>query len=305
MLFDIHEQGWSDDLLDLFDVPREMLPEVLDCAAAFGETDPGLFGGRIPILGMAGDQQAALIGQAGIRTGMTKSTYGTGCFAIANTGAEALTSHNQLLTTVACRIDGEVTYGLEGSVFVAGSAMQWLRDQLQVIDTAGESEAIAGRTGVVEDVYVVPAFAGLGAPYWDPHARGAILGLTRGSARDDIVTATLQAVAYQTRDLMDAMTDDGIAPSTLRVDGGMVANDWFLQFLADVLDVPVERPTNVESTVLGAAFLAALQAGVIGDMNEISMLWQLDAAFQPRMSADRRELLLDGWRRAVERVREA
>ncbi len=219
--------------------------------------------------------------------------------------AEALTSHNQLLTTVACRIDGEVTYGLEGSVFVAGSAMQWLRDQLQVIDTAGESEAIAGRTGVVEDVYVVPAFAGLGAPYWDPHARGAILGLTRGSTRDDIVTATLQAVAYQTRDLMDAMTDDGIAPSTLRVDGGMVANDWFLQFLADVLDVPVERPTNVESTVLGAAFLAALQAGVIGDMNEISMLWQLDAAFQPRMSADRRELLLDGWRRAVERVREA
>jgi glycerol kinase len=305
MLFDIHEQDWSDELLDLFDVPREVLPEVLDCAAAFGETDPGLFGASIPILGIAGDQQAALIGQAGIRTGMTKSTYGTGCFAIANTGSEALTSHNQLLTTVACRIDGEVTYGLEGSVFVAGSAMQWLRDQLHVIDTAGESESIAERTGVVEDVYVVPAFAGLGAPYWDPHARGAILGLTRGSTRDDIVTATLQAVAYQTRDLMDAMTDDGIAPSTLRVDGGMVANDWFLQFLADVLDVPVERPTNVESTVLGAAFLAALKAGVIEEMSDVAALWQLDAAFEPRMSADRREVLLDGWRRAVERVREA
>jgi glycerol kinase len=304
MLFDIHEQCWSDELLDLFDVPRAMLPEVLDCAAAFGETDPDLFGTSIPVLGIAGDQQAALIGQAGILTGTTKSTYGTGCFAIANTGSNALTSHNQLLTTVAFRIDGEVTYGLEGSVFVAGSAMQWLRDQLQVIDTAGESEAIAKRTGVVEEVYVVPAFAGLGAPYWDPHARGAILGLTRGSTRDDIVTATLQAVAYQTRDLMDAMTDDGIAPSTLRVDGGMVANDWFLQFLADVLEVPVERPTNVESTVLGAAFLAALQGGVIGDMSDVAMMWQLDAAFEPRMSADRREALLDGWRRAVQRVRE-
>ena len=303
MLFDIHAQCWSDELLDLFEVPREMLPEVLDCAADFGDSDPGVFGGSIPILGMAGDQQAALIGQAGIRTGMTKSTYGTGCFAIANTGSEALTSRNQLLTTVASRIDGTVTYGLEGSVFVAGSAMQWLRDQLQVIDTAGESEAIATATGVVEDVYVVPAFAGLGAPYWDPHARGAILGLTRGSTRDDIVTATLQAVAYQTCDLLDAMTDDGIAPSALRVDGGMVANDWFLQFLADVLDVPVERPTNVESTVLGAAFLAALQGGVIGAMHDIASLWQLDAAFEPQMSSDRREQLLAGWKRAVERVR--
>jgi glycerol kinase len=305
LLFDIHEQRWNDELLDLFDVPRAMLPDVLDCAAAFGETDPGILGGSIPVLGVAGDQQAALIGQAGIRTGTTKSTYGTGCFAIANTGGEALRSHNQLLTTVAYRIGGKVTFGLEGSVFVAGSAMQWLRDQLQVIDTAGESEAIANRTGVVEDIYVVPAFAGLGAPYWDPHARGAILGLTRGSTRDDIVAATLQAVAYQTRDLMDAMTDDGIAPSTLRVDGGMVANDWFLQFLADVLNVPVERPTNVESTVLGAAFLAALQGGIIGAIDDVETLWQLDAAFEPRMSADRREALLAGWRRAVERVRGA
>jgi len=303
LLFNIHSQEWDDELLELFNIPRHILPEALDCAADFGETDKELFGGPVPVMGMAGDQQAALIGQAGFSTGMTKSTYGTGCFAIANTGSEALVSNNKLLTTVASRIEGKVTYGLEGSVFVAGSAMQWLRDELRIIDSAPESEAIAKSTGVVDDVYVVPAFAGLGAPWWDPHARGAILGLSRGSSRDEIVTATLQAVAYQTRDLIDAMSDDGVAPSIIRVDGGMVGNDWFLQFLADVLDIPVERPVNVESTVLGAAYLAAIQSGVIKSIDDIASMWERDAVFEPAMSSDRRDQLLAGWARAVARVR--
>jgi glycerol kinase len=303
LLFNIHSQEWDDELLELFKIPRPLLPDVLDCAAEFGETDADLLGGAVPVMGMAGDQQAALIGQAGISTGMTKSTYGTGCFAIANTGAEALASSNKLLTTVASRIEGNVTYGLEGSVFVAGSAMQWLRDELRIIDSAPESEAIAESTGVVDDVYVVPAFAGLGAPWWDPHARGAILGLSRGSGRDEIVTATLQAIAYQTRDLIDAMSDDGVAPSIIRVDGGMVGNDWFLQFLADVLDTPVERPVNVESTVLGAAYLAALQSGAIKRIDDVASMWERDAVFEPEMSSDRRDHLLAGWARAIARVR--
>lgn len=303
MLFNIHTQAWDDELLALFNVPRSLLPDVLDCAAEFGETDADLFGGRVPVLGVAGDQQAALIGQAGIAPGMTKSTYGTGCFVIANTGTEALASKNHLLTTVASRIGGEVTYGLEGSVFVAGSAIQWLRDELRIIEAAPDSESIAEATGVVEDVHVVPAFAGLGAPYWDAHARGAILGLTRGSGRDAIVTATLQAVAFQTHDLIDAMADDGIAPSLIRVDGGMVANGWFLQFLADILDTPVERPQNVESTVLGAAYLAALQGGIIASLEDISALWQRDRLYEPRMTAGQRERLLAGWADAVARVR--
>ena len=303
LLFDIHMQRWDEELLELLDVPATVLPEVMDCAAEFGIADESAFGAAVPICGMAGDQQAALIGQAGFDYGMTKSTYGTGCFAIANTGDKALKSHNHLLTTVASRIGGKVTYGLEGSVFVAGSAMQWLRDELQIIDSAPQSEQIAQRTGIVDDVFVVPAFAGLGAPYWDPHARGAILGLTRGSGRDQLVTATLQAVAFQTHDLVDAMADDGIAPSVIRVDGGMVANDWFLQFLADILGVTVERPENVESTVLGAAYLAALQCGWIEDLGEAERFWRREAVFEPTMSADQREKLLSGWSDAVARVR--
>ena len=303
MLFNIHTQAWDEDLLELFGVPASLLPEVRDCAADYGTTDEDLLAGEVPICGIAGDQQAALIGQAGFEYGMTKSTYGTGCFVIANTGETALASRNQLLTTVACRLDSKVTYGLEGSVFVAGSAMQWLRDELGIIDSAPDSEAVAERNGIVDDVYVVPAFAGLGAPYWDAHARGAVLGLSRGSGRDAIVTATLQAVAYQTRDLFDAMADDGIAPSVIRVDGGMVANDWFLQFLSDILDVRIERPANVESTVLGAAYLAALQCGVIDDLGDASRLWQCERAFEPDMSADQREMLLSGWAEAVSRVR--
>ncbi len=303
LLFNIHTQDWDDDLLAMFGIPRSLLPDVRDCAADYGIASADCLGGEVPVCGIAGDQQSALIGQAGFQTGMTKSTYGTGCFVVANTGNRALPSHNHLLTTVGMRIGGEVTYALEGSVFVAGSAMQWLRDELRIIETAPESEAIAKRTGIVEDVYVVPAFAGLGAPYWDPDARGAILGLTRGSGRDEIVTATLQSVAYQTRDLIDAMADDGMRPSVIRVDGGMVANDWFLQFLADVLDTPVERPDNVESTVLGAAYLAGFQAGVVDSLDNVGKLWQRDAVFEPAMDADQRDRLLGGWNDAVKRVR--
>lgn len=305
LLFNIHTQQWDAGLHELFDVPQSLLPDVRDCASDFGTTDDASLGGAVAIGGIAGDQQAALFGQAGIENGMTKSTYGTGCFVIANTGSTALPSSNKLLTTVASRFNGDVTYGLEGSVFVAGSAIQWLRDALHIIDAAPDTEAIAMQTGVVDDVYVVPAFAGLGAPYWDPHARGAILGLTRGSGREQIVTATLQAIAYQTWDLIDAMSDDGIRPSVIRVDGGMVANEWFLQFLADVLDVPVERPVNVESTVLGAAYLAAFQGGVIGSIDDIAALWRSERLFEPAMSADQRDALLAGWAAAVERVRGA
>lgn len=303
LLFNIHTQDWDEDLLSLFGVPREMLPDVRDCASDFGTATDEALGGAIPVLGIAGDQQAALIGQAGVLPGMTKSTYGTGCFVLANTGDQAAASTNKLLTTVASRINGKVTYGLEGSVFVAGSAIQWLRDALQIIEAAPDTEAIAGETGVVDDVHVVPAFAGLGAPYWDPNARGAILGLTRGSDRKRVVTATLQAIAYQTRDLIDAMASDGLSPNVIRVDGGMVANDWFLQFLADVLAIPVERPANVESTVLGAAYLAALQGGLMTSVDDIGKLWTCERRFDPAMSADRRETLLKGWADAVSRVR--
>jgi glycerol kinase len=302
LLFNIHTQQWDEELLALFGIPANMLPEVHDCAHEYGIANCDALGGRVPILGIAGDQQAALIGQAGFERGMVKSTYGTGCFVLANTADEALLSKNQLLTTVASRLDGKVSYGLEGSVFVAGSAMQWLRDELQLIDSASDSEAIAVRTGVVDDVYVVPAFTGLGAPYWDPYARGAILGLTRGSGREQIVTATLQAIAYQTRDLIDAMVHDGIAPAVIRVDGGMVHNDWFLQFLADILDTPVERPVNIESTALGAAYLAGLCAGVFDSTMTVAKMWTSDRLFEPAMQDDRRQLLLDGWAAAIGRV---
>jgi glycerol kinase len=303
LLFNIHTQEWDEDLLTLFNVPKALLPDVRDCADDYGVTDKSILGTEIPICGVAGDQQAALIGQAGFSPGMTKSTYGTGCFVIANSGRDAPVSNNNLLTTVAYRLDGEVTYGLEGSIFVAGSAIQWLRDQLKVVDSAGETEAIARATGIIDHVHVVPAFAGLGAPYWDPHARGAVLGLSRDSGINEIVTATLQAVAYQTRDLVDAMSEDGITPSIIRVDGGMVANDWFLQFLADILDVPVERPKNVESTVLGAAYLAGLQCGVYRSIDEIALLWASDSVFAPKMEAGRRESLYAGWQQAIDRIR--
>ncbi len=303
LLFNIHTQEWDRELLQLFDIPESLLPEVKDCADEFGITDQSVIGAEIPICGMAGDQQAALIGQAGFQTGATKSTYGTGCFVIANTGEQAVQSKNNLLTTVAYRLDGKTTYGIEGSIFVAGSALQWLRDQLRIIESAPASEAIAEATGIVEHVHVVPAFAGLGAPYWDPNARGAILGLSRDSGANEIVTATLQAVAYQTKDLVNAMSDDGMDPSVIRVDGGMVANDWFLQFLADMVNVTVERPRNVESTVLGAAFLAGLKSGVFASTAAIAELWASDRVFEPQMSDDKRNALYQGWQDAVSRVR--
>lgn len=303
LLFNIHTQSWDQELLSLFEIPASLLPDVRDCAADFGTVDQGVFGRTVPICGMAGDQQAALIGQAGFGEGLTKSTYGTGCFVVANTGAKALRSDNNLLTTVAYRLAGEVTYALEGSIFVAGSAVQWLRDELKVIESASECEAIAEAAGVIEHVHVVPAFAGLGAPYWDPNARAAILGLSRDSGIPEIVTATLQAVAYQTRDLVGAMRHDGIDVSTIRVDGGMVANQWFLQFLANILGLPVERPANVESTVLGAAYLAGLQCGVFGSIEEIAGKWSRDSIFRPDMADSDRERLYAGWQDAVSRIR--
>ncbi|MGB5579830.1 MAG: glycerol kinase GlpK [Woeseia sp.] len=303
LLFNIHEQRWDEELLQLFHIPKSVLPEVRNCADDFGACDKNVFGMEIPVRAMAGDQQAALVGQAGFEPGMTKSTYGTGCFVITNTGDKALTSQNKLLTTVAWRLDGKVTYALEGSIFVAGSAMQWLRDELQILKAAPDSQTIAERTGIVTNVHVVPAFAGLGAPYWDADARGAILGLSRDSSRDQIITATLQAIAYQTRDLSEAMHDDGVRPAVIRVDGGMVGNDWFLQFLADLLDIPVERPRNVESTVLGAACLAGLACGLYRSFADIAALWQSDKVFTPGMAALQRKELYAGWLEAVARVR--
>ncbi|HLU07548.1 MAG TPA: glycerol kinase GlpK [Woeseiaceae bacterium] len=303
MLFNIHSQQWDAELLKALAVPESLLPEVRDCADDFGVTDESLTGVALPIAGVAGDQQAALVGQAGFSPGMSKSTYGTGCFVITNTGKEVVRSQYKLLSTVAYRLKGEVTYGVEGSIFVAGSAIQWLRDELKVIRSAAETEAIAVANGVVEHVHVVPAFAGLGAPYWDPDARGAILGLSRDCGISEIVTAALQAVAFQTKDLVNAMTDDGIGPSVVRVDGGMVVNDWLLQFMADILGLTVERPKNIESTVLGAALLAGLQAGVFPSVDALSRLWQRDAVFHPQMDDERRNRLYADWVAAVARVR--
>ncbi|MFQ5982033.1 MAG: glycerol kinase GlpK [Woeseiaceae bacterium] len=303
MLFNIHTQEWDDELLELFDIPAPLLPEVNDSAYTYGSTDESVLGAAVPVCGIAGDQQAALVGQAGFEPGITKSTYGTGCFVIANTGDEPLVSSNKLLTTVAYRLNDTVTYGIEGSLFVAGSAIQWLRDQIRIIDSAGITAEIAAACGIVENVHVVPAFAGLGAPYWDPDARGAILGLSRDSGIGEIVTATLQAVAYQTKDLVNAMADDGIQPNIIRVDGGMVANDWLLQFLSDILNLPVERPDNVESTALGAAYLAGLQCGVFASTEAIAKRWRREAIFEPKMQDEQRDLLYQGWLDAVARVR--
>ncbi len=303
LLFNIHENCWDDTLAEILDVPLGLLPEVKDCTADFGVCDASLFGAAIPIGGVAGDQQAALFGQACFSPGMVKSTYGTGCFVIAHTGEQALTSENQLLTTIASRLNGTTSYGLEGSIFVAGSAIQWLRDGLRIIDDAAETTAICQRRGIVDEVFVVPAFTGLGAPYWDPDARGAVFGLTRDTDRDTLITATIQSVAYQTTDLIRCMAEDGIRPTTLRVDGGMVANDWFVQFLADMIDVNVQRPRMTESTVLGAAALAGLQAGVFDSTDELARIWQLEADVMPKLPAKRRDALYAGWVDCVARIR--
>jgi glycerol kinase len=304
MLFDIHRQDWDDDLLALFDIPREVLPEVRDSSARFGATEAGLFGAPIAITGMAGDQQAAAFGQACFTPGMIKSTYGTGCFALVNTGATAVTSTNRLLTTVAYRLDGQPSYALEGSIFVAGAAIKWLRDKLGMIASASETEVVMAETSDTGGVYLVPAFVGLGAPYWDPDARGAVVGMTLDTGRGEIIRAALEAVAYQTRDLMEAMAADGASPPrAIRVDGGMAVNDALMQFLADMLQTTVERPVVTETTALGAAFLAGLHTGFYPSLEAIAGHWQRDAVFTPTMAEDERQQRYDGWRAAVARVR--
>jgi len=306
MLFNIHTQSWDPELLELLNVPASLLPEVKDSAAEFGATDKKLFGAALPVAGIAGDQQAALVGQAGFGPGMIKSTYGTGCFVVLNTGEQAVSSKNRLLTTLAYRLKGKPTYAIEGSIFVAGAAVQWLRDGLKLIAAAGDSQALAASIEGNHGVYLVPAFTGLGAPYWDPEARGAILGLTRDTGIAEIVRSALEAVCYQTRDLMAAMQADGSTKlRALRVDGGMARNDWVMQFLADILDLPVERPVVTETTALGAAYLAGLQAGLFKSVEDIATRWQRDRLFEPRMKADQREALYAGWRAAVARVRSA
>jgi glycerol kinase len=304
LLFNIHSQQWDAELLALFDIPLSLLPEVLDCAANFGYSQTDLLGASIPVLGMAGDQQAALIGQACFQPGMVKSTYGTGCFMIQNTGNTPIASKHRLLTTVAYRLNGQVNYAVEGSIFVAGAAVQWLRDGIKLISHARDTEALAEQTGDACGVYLVPAFTGLGAPYWDPKARGAIFGLTRDTGIKEIVTAGLQSVCYQTCDLLEAMRQDGAeAPSALRVDGGMVENNWLMQFLADILGVPVERPEVTETTALGVAYLAGLQLGWYGSLQEIASHWHLQRRFTPRMASEHRSKLYLGWLDAVQRVR--
>ena len=302
-LFNIHTQQWDDELLAFFQVPRAVLPDVRDSAADFGRTVPTLLGAAIPIRGMAGDQQAALIGQACFAPGMGKSTYGTGCFVVLNTGDTCVRSANRLLSTVAYRLNGVTSYALEGSIFVAGAAVQWLRDAVHLIKSAGETEALARSLPDSQGVYLVPAFTGLGAPYWDPQARGAIFGLTRDTGLAHIVRAALESVAYQSRDLLDAMAADSLAPTELRVDGGMVINDWLTQFLADALQVPVCRPQVTETTALGAAFLAGLGGGVYAGLEEIAALWSEERRFQPALEATESQRLQDGWRAAVARVR--
>ena len=302
MLFNIHTQQWDPELLKLFEIPESLLPEVMDSADHFGViTDvESLNGARI--MGVAGDQQAAMVGQTCFEPGMAKSTYGTGCFLMLNTGEEALQSQNRLLTTVAYRINGEPTYALEGSIFIAGATIQWLRDGLQLIRDACETEPLAEGTPVDHGVYLVPAFTGLGAPHWDPNARGAILGLTRDTGIKEIVTAGLQSVCYQTKDLQKTMEKDGIRPVTLRVDGGMVVNNWVLQFLADILGARVDRPAMIETTALGAAYLAGLQAGVYSSLEELLKLWHCDRTFEPVMTKDKRDRLYGGWLRAVQKL---
>lgn len=301
-LFDIHRQQWDSDLLALFRVPAALLPEVRDCAAEFGLTDAALFGRVLPIRGMVGDQQGALIGQACFSPGSIKSTYGTGCFVVMNTGPQAAVSQHRLLTTVGYRMGGAVTYALEGSIFVAGAALQWLRDGLGLIAHAEESEALARSVDDTGGVYLVPAFTGLGAPHWRADARAALSGLTRSSGRAHIVRAALEATAYQTADLLDAMAEDGVGATSLKVDGGMVRNDWLLQFLADTLGVPVDRPRVMETTALGAAYLAGRQSGLYGDFDDFAALWQRDVRFEPQFDVAARRRLREGWRRALDKI---
>jgi glycerol kinase len=304
LLLDIHRGSWDADLCRLFDVPEALLPQVRDCAGDFGTTE--LFGGPIRILGIAGDQQAAMVGQGCFAPGMVKSTYGTGCFALLNTADQPVASKNRLLTTIAYQLGGRRTYALEGAIFVAGAAVQWLRDALKVIGTAPDVNALAAAADPAEQVYLVPAFVGLGAPWWDANARGALFGLTRKSGVAELARATLEAVGYQTRDLLEAMQADWPAAGTdtvLRVDGGMAASDLTMQFVADILDAPVDRPGVMEITALGAAYLAGYAAGVCPDLPGFAARWRCERRFEPQMDAATRERKWAGWRDAVARTR--
>lgn len=301
LMYNIHQLKWDDELLEIFGVPASMLPEVRPSSEIYGKTDSiQFFGQEVPIAGTAGDQQAALFGQACFEKGMVKNTYGTGCFMLMNTGEKAVTSDHGLLTTIAWGVDGKVNYALEGSIFVAGSAIQWLRDGLRMFRTAAESEAYAEKVNSTEGVYVVPAFVGLGTPYWDSEVRGAVFGLTRSTQKEHFIRATLESLAYQTKDVLDAMeADSGISLKTLRVDGGAVANNFLMQFQSDLLDVPVERPTISETTALGAAYLAGLAVGYWENTDAIAEHWNLDQQFNPEMDGKQREVLYTGWQKAV------
>jgi glycerol kinase len=305
LLYDIHKNDWDDELLQLLRVPHSLLPEVKDSAAEFGTTEPALFGAPIAIRGIAGDQQAAMLGQACFRPGMVKSTYGTGCFAVLNTGADAVASQNKLLTTIAYRLDGRTTYALEGSIFIAGAAVQWLRDGLKILERADRSGPLAAEADPEQEVILVPAFTGLGAPHWDAEARGALFGLTRATGPRELARAALEAVCFQTHDLLEAMRRDwpsGGSETVLRVDGGMVASDWTMQRLADILDAPVDRPEVLETTALGAAWLAGRTAGIWPDAEGFANSWRGDRRFEPQMDSETRTRKLRAWKSAVGRT---
>jgi glycerol kinase len=302
LLYDIRKGCWSEDMCRLLDIPMSVLPEVRDCAADFGMTRPDLFGRALPILGVAGDQQAATLGQACLAPGMMKSTYGTGCFALLNTGADPVVSNNRLLTTIAYQLDGRPTYALEGSIFVAGAVVQWLRDGLKLIRAAAETQPLAEQADPGQDVVLVPAFVGLGAPYWNADCRGAIFGLTRNTGPAELARAALQSVGFQTRDLLEAMRADWTgagAEGVLRVDGGMSASDWAMQFLSDILGAPVDRPEVLETTALGAAWLAGMRAGVYPGPEEFARTWALQRRFTPQFDPAAREAAYARWKRAV------
>ncbi len=304
MLYNIHENCWDEELLTLLNIPRSLLPQVKDSSDDFGMTSSDLLGSSIPIRGIAGDQQAALVGQACFKPGMIKSTYGTGCFIVLNTGEEAVTSNNRLLTTIGYRLNGKTTYALEGSIFVAGAAVQWMRDAMGLIEAANETGKLARKADINQDVYLVPAFTGLGAPHWDPDARGAIFGITRATGPAELSRAALESVCYQTRDLLDAMRGDWAAmgDTILRVDGGMVASNWTMQFLADILNAPVDRPQTLETTAVGAAYLAGLYEGIYPGPEEFSESWKRECRFAPSLEEGIRIRKYNGWKDAVSRT---
>ena len=304
LLFNIHTGEWDEQLLQRLNIPRSLLPEVKDCAADFGKTDKKILGAEIQIGGVAGDQHAALIGQACFEPGMMKSTYGTGCFAMLNTGENAVRSQNRLLTTIAYQLNGKRIYALEGSIFVAGAAVQWLRDGLKLVAKASETGPLAAAADPTQSVYLVPAFVGLGAPYWNPDVRGAIFGLTRATTKKELAKATLDAVCYQTRDLLEAMKKDwpGAGKTILRVDGGMTASDYTLQALADITAAPVDRPRNLETTALGAAYLAGLYVGLLPEPQKFARQWQRQKTFKPKMKPELREAKYRGWLNCVRKL---